>query len=208
MDLKVVGAGFGRTGTLSLKAALEQLGVGPCYHMMEVFRNPGHVEGWLAFAKGESKDITPLLENFHSVVDWPTTYVWRELYDASPKAKVILTERDPEVWYKSATDTIFRHMGNLRADLDPMRHMQGEMATILVKDKTFGGDLGKDNAIAVYKRHNEEVKRTVPKDRLLVYKGEDGWGPLCEFLGVPVPSAPYPKTNTTEEFQARVQQRA
>ncbi len=208
MDLKVIGAGFGRTGTLSLKAALEQLGVGPCYHMMEVFGNPGHVEGWLALAKGETNDWRPMLQNFHSVVDWPTTFVWRELADAFPAAKVILTERDPKVWYKSASSTIFRHMGNLRADLDPMRHMQGEMATRLVKERTFGGDLGEENAIAVYKRHNEEVKRTIPKDRLLVYSGEQGWGPLCEFLGVSVPATPYPKTNTTEEFQARTAQRA
>lgn len=207
MDLKVIGAGFGRTGTMSLKLALEQLGFGPCYHMLEVIRTPGDSEKWLAVAKGEMKDWRPILEKYQSVVDWPTTYFYKEFADAYPKAKVILTERDPKEWYKSATDTIFSTLNSSSmsaGSADPIRRAQGEMARYVVVDKTFGGSLDEANAIAVYKRHNEEVRRVIPKDRLLVYNGKQGWEPLCKFLGVPVPSTPYPKTNTTEEFQARL----
>lgn len=209
MDLKVIGAGFGRTGTLSLKAALEQLGFGPCYHMMEVFRNPGHSEKWLALGKGETKDWSDILANYQSVVDWPTTYFYREFADAYPSAKVILTERPAKEWYKSAINTIFSALSPMNddANADPMRKAQGEMARYLVVEKTFGGSLEEAHAIAVYNRHNEEVRRVIPKERLLVYNAEQGWEPLCKFLGVPVPAAPYPKTNTTEEFRARVAQR-
>ncbi len=210
MELRVIGAGFGRTGTMSLKVALEQLGLGPCYHMMEVFSHPDHSEKWTKLAKGEVTDWSPILSGYTSVVDWPTTYFYRQFAEAYPKAKVILTERDPKVWYKSTSSTIFPQVKNNLSGqtTDPLRLAQAEMANYIVFEKTFGGDLGEENAIAVYKRHNESVRHVIPKDRLLVYSGEQGWGPLCAFLGVPVPSTPYPKTNTTEEFQARTAQRA
>ena len=207
MDLKVIGAGFGRTGTLSLKAALEQLGFGPCYHMMEVFRNPGHSEAWHRIAKDESDDWRGLLANFQSVVDWPTTYFYKAFVAAYPDAKVILSvRRDGESWYKSASDTIFHGLNMARAG-DPARGAQMEMARYVVFDRTFDNDISKDHAIAVYNRHNDEVRRTIAKDKLLVYRSEEGWEPLCRFLGVAVPAAPYPKTNTTEEFRSRIAQR-
>jgi hypothetical protein len=206
MTLKVIGAGFGRTGTLSLKLALEELGLGPCYHMIEVIAHPGHDAMWLALAKGESSDWRPMLQGYASTVDWPTTYIWKELAAANPQAKIILTLRDPEAWYESAAATIFARMLDfeaLRASpdaVDPARRRHMEMINTLIVEKTFGGSLDKDNAIAVFNAHNEEVRRLVLPERLLVYETGEGWDPLCALLGVPGPATPYPKVNTTDDF--------
>ncbi len=216
MSLKVIGAGFGRTGTLSLKLALEELGLSPCYHMIEVNAHPEHDALWLALARGEASDWRPMLQGYASTIDWPTTYIWKELAAANPQAKIILTVRDPEAWYASAAATIFARMlefetlraETLRAEalrgdqaaVDPTRRRHMEMINTLIVEKTFGGSLDKDNAIAVFNAHNEEVRRLVPRKRLLVYESGEGWQPLCAFLGVPVPATPYPKVNTTEDF--------
>jgi Sulfotransferase domain len=216
MSLKVIGAGFGRTGTLSLKLALEELGLSPCYHMIEVNAHPEHDALWLALARGEASDWRPMLQGYASTIDWPTTYIWKELAAANPQAKIILTVRDPEAWYASAAATIFARMlefetlraETLRAEalrgdqaaVDPTRRRHMEMINTLIVEKTFGGSLDKDNAIAVFNAHNDEVRRLVPRKRLLVYESGDGWQPLCAFLGVPVPATPYPKVNTTGDF--------
>ena len=211
MSLKVIGAGFGRTGTLSLKLALEELGLGPCYHMIEVNAHREHDALWLALARGEASDWRPMLQGYASTVDWPTTYVWKELAAANPQAKIILTLRDPDAWYASAAATIFARMiefETLRAEalrsdpaaIDEARRRHMEMINTLIVENTFGGSLDKDNAIAVFNAHNEEVRRSVPREKLLVYEFGDGWEPLCAFLDMPVPSAPYPKVNTTEDF--------
>jgi hypothetical protein len=211
MSLKVIGAGFGRTGTLSLKLALEELGLGPCYHMIEVNAHREHDALWLALARGEASDWRPMLQGYASTVDWPTTYVWKELAAANPQAKIILTLRDPDAWYASAAATIFARMiefETLRAEalrsdpaaIDEARRRHMEMINTLIVENTFGGSLDKDNAIAVFNAHNEEVRRSVPREKLLVYESGDGWEPLCAFLDMPVPSAPYPKVNTTEDF--------
>ena len=206
MSLKVIGAGFGRTGTLSLKAALEELRLGPCYHMIEVNAHPGHDAFWLALAKGVGSDWRPMLQGYASTVDWPTTYIWKELAAANPQAKIILTLRDAETWYASAAATIFARMlefVSMRASpaaVDPVRRRHMEMINTLIVENTFGGSLAKDNAIAVFNAHNEEVRRCVPEKRLLVYESGEGWQPLCAFLDVPVPATPYPKVNTTEDF--------
>jgi len=205
MSLKVIGAGYGRTGTLSLKLALEQLGFAPCYHMMEVFSHPGHSEQWEAIARGERADWAQFLSGYKAAVDWPSVYFYRELAAAFPDAKVILTERDPEKWYASISQTIFESLTrNLDGeDVPPVRRVQAKMIKHLIGEKTFGNNLEKSHVLDVYKKHNEEVKRTIPRDRLLVYDAPDGWGPVCKFLGVAVPQTPYPRTNSTEEFRAR-----
>jgi Sulfotransferase domain len=209
MTLKVIGAGFGRTGTLSLKSALDELGLGPCYHMVGTRANPEHDTMWLALAKGEASDWRPMLNGYASTVDWPTTYFWKDLAAANPDAKIILTLRDPEVWYRSAAATIFARMLEfeaLRADSDSVdearrRHM--EMVNTIVVEKTFGGSLDKDHAIQVFNAHNGDVRRSVPREKLLVYESGEGWDPLCDFLGLPVPATPYPKVNTTGDFVSR-----
>jgi hypothetical protein len=210
MTLKVIGAGFGRTGTLSLKSALDELGLGPCYHMVETHAHPEHDAMWLALAKGEASDWRPMLKGYASTVDWPTTYFWRDLAAANPDAKIILTLRDPEAWYRSAAATIFARMLEfeaLRSDptaaVDEARRRHMEMVNTIVIEKTFGGSLDKAHAIQVFNAHNEDVRRSVPSERLLVYEPGEGWEPLCDFLNIPVPDTPYPKVNTTGDFVSR-----
>jgi hypothetical protein len=215
MPLKVIGAGFGRTGTMSLKLALEQLGFGPCYHMAEVMTRPGHDTMWLALAKGEASDWRPILEGFNATVDWPSTYFWRRLAADNPDAKIILTRRDPEAWYRSAATTIFARMlefETLRAGsgaeaigLVRRRHM--EMVNTIIVNDTFGGSLDKENAIRVFTAHNAAVCREVPPERLLIYEAGQGWEPLCRFLGVAVPEAPYPRMNSTDDFATQFPKR-
>ena len=209
MTLKVIGAGFGRTGTLSLKSALDELGLGPCYHMVETRAHPEHDTMWLALANGDASDWRPMLEGYASTVDWPTTYFWKQLAAENPDAKIILTLRDPDAWYRSAAATIFARMLEfeaLRSDpaavVDEARRRHMEMVNTIV-EKTFGGSLDKAHAIQVFNAHNEGVRRSVPSERLLVYEPGEGWEPLCDFLGLPVPATPYPKVNTTGDFVSR-----
>ena len=144
-----------------------------------------------------------------SAVDWPSAYFWRELSAMHPDAKIILTERDAEAWYKSFSSTILEFMQ--RGDdgiTEPLILAQRKMGRFLLNQTLFGGRFDKEHVIEVYKKSNDAVRREVPKDKLLVFDAPDGWGPLCAFLGVPVPETPYPLTNTTEEFRARAAARA
>ena len=152
----------------------------------------------------------PILKGYASTVDWPTTYFWRDLAAANPDAKIILTLRDPDAWYRSAAATIFARMLEfeaLRSDpaavVDEARRRHMEMVNTIVVEKTFGGSLDKAHAIQVFNAHNEGVRRSVPSERLLVYEPGEGWEPLCDFLGLPVPATPYPKVNTTGDFVSR-----
>ena len=204
MTLKVIGAGFGRTGTLSLKSALDELGLGPCYHMVETRAHPEHDTMWLALAKGEASDWRPMLKGYASTVDWPTTYFWKQLAAANPDAKIILTLRDPEAWYRSAAATIFARMLEfeaLRADPDAlsMKRAAGTWRWSIPSSwrRPSAARSTRTHAIQVFNAHNEDVRRSVPRERLLVYESGEGWEPLCDFLGLPVPATPYPKVNTT-----------
>jgi hypothetical protein len=211
MSLKVIGAGLGRTGTLSLKYALEQLGFGPCYHMIETREHPGHDALWLALARGKSDNWHAILDGYAATVDWPAIMIWKALAAAYPQAKVILTVRDPERWYESASNTIFARMREFEAALaagnaeaiDPARRAHMRMVNAAVVAKSFGGNLDREHAIQVFNAHTNEVRRTIPAERLLIYEPGQGWGPLCRFLGVPMPETPYPKVNTTDDFAAR-----
>ena len=196
MPLSVIGAGFGRTGTMSLKLALDQLGFGPCYHMTEVFKNPEASGYWEAAADGEPVDWEEVFAGYGSTVDWPSATFYRRLADAYPNAKVILTERDPEAWFESTQATIFsRH---IRDDTDDEWQ---RMFLKVIGDLFDRRMTDKDKLIEVYNRHNEEVRRTIAPERLLVYQVSEGWGPLCAFLGVDVPDEPMPKVNSTDEFR-------
>jgi sulfotransferase family protein len=196
MPLSVIGAGFGRTGTMSLKLALDQLGFGPCYHMTEVFKNPKASGYWEAAADGKPVDWEEVFAGYRSSVDWPGATFYKQLADVYPEAKVILTVRDPEAWFESTQATIFsRHF---RDDTqDPWQRMVLKVISDLFDRQMTD----KAKLIAVYKRHNEEVRRTIASERLLVYDVAQGWEPLCRFLGVEVPSEPMPKVNSTEEFR-------
>jgi len=204
MALRIIGAGFGRTGTLSIKVALETLGFGPCYHMVEVIRKPEHAPLWRAAAAGESMDWNEIFAGYAATVDWPGCYFWRELSEVYPDARVLLSLRDPERWYQSAHDTIFPAM--LRADspdLPPAVAAQATMAREIVLERTFGGRFeDRAHAIGVYERHNQSVRESIAADRLLVYEAAQGWEPLAHFLGCPVPDEPFPRVNTSEQFRS------
>lgn len=209
MALSVIGAGFGRTGTLSLKGALEQIGFGPCYHMLEVMKIKSASGDWYQAACGDDMDWDAVFEGYNATVDWPSCTFYRELADTYPEAKVILTVRDPKRWYESAINTIFTSMQLDMPGAPPSIQAQMKMARKLIAENTFGGDLGDEgNAIAVFNAHIEDVKSTIPAERLLVYEVAEGWEPLCAFLDVPVPDTPFPKVNTTEDFRAMIAARA
>lgn len=201
MTLSVIGAGFGRMGTLSLKLALEELGFAPCHHMTEVFANPHQAPQWHAAARGEAVDWDALLKGYKALVDWPGCHFWRELAAHFPQAKVVLSTRDHERWYESMANTIFRAVGSELPPEGPARDVL-QMASYVVRDRTFGGNLDKAHVLDVLAAHEAEVKRAIPAHRLLVFNVAEGWDPLCRFLGVPVPETPFPRTNSTEEFQA------
>jgi hypothetical protein len=199
MALSVIGAGFGRTGTLSLKLALEQLGLGPCYHMVEVFKAPASIGWWSAAADGEA-DWARIFDGYRSAVDWPTATFYKELAEAYPEAKVILTERDPESWYASTQATIFAR--DVPADeTDPFPAMVRKVIYRLFDYRMHD----KDHVISVYKAHNARVREVIAPDRLLVYHVSEGWEPLCSFLGAAVPQSPMPKVNERENFGAHIQ---
>jgi hypothetical protein len=199
MTLQVVGAGFGRTGTVSLKLALEKLGFAPCHHMSEVFQHQEQVPFWDRAAQGETMNWDDVFSSYRASCDWPSCAFYKELADFYPQAKVILTLRDPQSWFKSVSATI---MGAMRKPEHGPGILPGIFAPLIIGENTFGNDFREAHMIDVFERHNEEVKRTIPADRLLVFEAREGWGPLCEFLGKPVPDMPYPKANSTDEFLA------
>lgn len=197
--LKVIGAGFGRTGTLSLKHALEELGSGPCYHMSELFDKPHVDEQWDAIVSGGPADWPTIFKGYQATVDWPACSFYKELMQVYPNAKVLLTVRDPEKWYESVASTIYRvsHMNP-----DHARTPHGHMVRTLIWQGTFDNRFeDKDYAIGVFLRHNEEVKQHVSAEKLLVYNVKEGWEPLCAFLEVPVPAGkPFPHDNDRANF--------
>ena len=201
--MEVIGAGFGRTGTMLLKVALEQLGFGPCYHMIEIFEHRDHVPLWEAAARGETVDWEEMFAGYRATVDWPGCSFYKELMEAYPNAKVLLSVRALDNWYESARNTIYTTLDI--PDPPPGRRVVDK----LVWEQTFGGDFeDRQHAIEVFEQHNEEVKKQVPPARLLVYEVREGWEPLCEFLGVEVPKdMPFPRLNDTESFNQRIQQR-
>ena len=202
MSLSVIGAGFGRTGTLSLKSALETLGVGPCYHMIEVHANTDHASIWEAAATGADTDWQSLLQNYSSIVDWPGCYFWKELADFYPNSKVLLSVRDPEKWYLSVTNTIYQLLSQPLPNEKSDGFTQRSMTQKIILEKTFDNRFeDKDYAISVYEKHIQTVQNTIPADRLLTFNVAEGWSPLCEFLNVAVPDSDFPRVNSTEEFQ-------
>lgn len=207
--LRVIGAGFGRTGTYSLKAALEQLGFGPTYHMAEVFEHPEHIPFWQAVGDGATPDWDRLFNGYSSAVDWPASAFYRQLMDTYPEAKVILTVREPEQWHKSGVDTIFPTPDRSREEVElPELRAQREMSRTIIWDGIFNGQvLDRNHAMDVFVRHNRAVQEYVPAGRLLVYNVQEGWEPLCTFLGVPVPDEAFPRLNDTESFNERRQAR-
>lgn len=202
MSLQIIGSGFGRTGTMSTKIALEQLGFGPCHHMVEVMGNPAQPAYWAAHAAGEDVDWAEVFAGYKAQVDFPGAAVWHELSIAFPDAKVIHTERPEDDWWTSYSATINKFWLH-RKSLDlppPIAAIFETMDKILVQG-LFGGT-DRESALAAYRRNNQKVRDTIAADRLLVFTPSDGWAPLCAFLGVPAPGSEFPRSNARDEFWA------
>lgn len=216
MPLKIIGAGVGRTGTHSLKLALEELGFGPTYHMEElIMHNPQNIKYWLDAKNGKQVDWEEVFNGFQSAVDLPTFFFYKELMKVYPNAKVILTTRDPESWYKSFGDTIIHNSSptfgqilsmsvrmpfnkKLRQQMNVFKWAGGYLKEFFPR-----GFQNKEAALKFFNDWNQNVVASVPKEKLLVYDVKEGWEPFCKFLGIPVPSKPFPHSNTTAEFLGR-----
>jgi sulfotransferase family protein len=205
--LRVVGAGMPRTGTMSLRVALEHLLGGTCYHMSALFeRQNVDVPTWLSAVRGEQVDWSAIFTGCTAAIDWPASVFWRELAAAYPDALVVLSTRNAaESWWRSVDATVWR-VARAPALVTEDRQWI-EMITGLIA-RVFGPDWDDPaSAMATYERHNDEVRRAVPPDRLLEWSAADGWGPLCRRLGLPVPAEPFPRVNTTDEFVGRIEGR-
>jgi hypothetical protein len=213
--MKLIGAGMPRTGTLTQKMSLEMLGLGPCYHMVNVLADLEQAELWDQALAGEPR-WEEIFNGFQSTVDWPGGYFYRELAEFYPDAKVLLSVRDPESWERSMRQTVWsvrngesliRLLSSAQACVNPQWRGFLKMIDGLLwqGEGTFAGvNTEPQQMIERMERHNAEVQATIPPERLLVWKVTDGWEPLCEFLGVPVPGVPVPHINDRTEFLNRI----
>jgi Sulfotransferase domain len=213
--MEVIGAGLGRTGTTSLKKALEILGYGPTYHTREIFREPDRLAHWETAVGGGKVDWPTVFAGYRSTVDWPAAAFWRELAEEYPDARIILTDRDPQEWYTSCARTIFisyrpgPHWKALRALMRiPLMAADKRLRNFRqVFDGVFRRHFGdrpissRAAAVEVFEEHLRAVRAEIPADRLLEYRVTEGWVPLCAFLGVPVPDRPFPYENDRRTWQ-------
>jgi hypothetical protein len=205
MALQIIGAGLGRTGTLSLKAALERLGYGRCYHMIEVLKAPERGRHWLGGSRTGTHDWDAIFRGYRSALDWPTAFHWRELVERYPDARVLLSLRDADRWHDSMMNTLYPVMTADPPEQMPETLVDFHRAMVeLILEQTFQGRLAdRTFAMRVFEEHNRAVVEAVPASRLLVYRPGDGWEPVCRFLDVPVPDDDFPHRNDTAEYRAR-----
>jgi hypothetical protein len=201
MSLRVIGPGFGRTGTSSLKIALEHLEYGPAHHMFEVRDNgPTQLPLWEDIAAGGRPDWDEVFDGYNAQVDWPGARYWRELAAHYPDAKLILTVRDPDEWFDSVSATILPFLAGTPNHPDPVRRV-AVMADKLINQGVFNGRMAeRAHATRVFRDHIDEVRSSFGADRLLTFDVSEGWGPLCSFLGKSVPAISFPQLNSSRQF--------
>ncbi|MEM7173554.1 MAG: sulfotransferase family protein [Pseudomonadota bacterium] len=199
MAINIIGVGVGRTGSYSLKLALEELNFGPCHHMEEVASNlPVQLPLWQAALAGRP-DWPSIYSGYNSAVDWPTARFFRELNAFYPEAKFILGYRDSRRWAESFSETIYKLLSEADQAPDHL-HDWLAMAGEIVAQTGIPAGADVDALEAAFIKHGEAVKAAIPANRLLVHEVKQGWEPLCAFLGVPVPDKPFPKTNNRSDF--------
>lgn len=199
--MRVIGSGLGRTGTRSLKEALELLLGAPCYHMMECFAHPEHSAQWHRAITGRDVDFDQLLEGYVATVDWPAAACWKQLAETYPDAVILHSERPADAWFRSADRTIFEGFKKPRSEWDaPGTNDWWDMAVTMFEG--FTPDfLDRDAAMAAVEAWNADVRATAPADRLVIWETGAGWEPICDALDLPVPDEPFPHTNTTAQFR-------
>ena len=208
MTIKVIGAGFGRTGTLSLKHALERLGFEKAHHMLEVAKSREQIDHWTAIAKGDPVDWDRVFDGFQSTTDFPACVYYKELCTTYPDAKVILSVRDEDRWHTSVINTILPVSKSVPSWLlfllRPQKRLLEAINTIVWQNTFHGKASDPDYAKQIFREHNQAVIKQVPADRLLVFEAQDGWEPLCRFLEVPIPEEEYPHLNDTAQMQKSI----
>jgi hypothetical protein len=198
--MKLIGAGFGRSGTMSLKAALEQIGYGPCYHMKITMFRYLHMRFFMRAWEKRKVNWKKFYRGYNSVVDWPSCSFYKDLMAEFPDARVILNVRDPESWYDSMKETIYAIVP--RFPFWFPRAIKRIHSEIIWSGDLKGVFEDREKCLEVYRQHIEDVKRTVPAERLFVYNVREGWKPLCEFLDVPVPEGKlFPHINDRKSFR-------
>lgn len=216
MAIKVIGVGGPRTGTATLKEALEIIGFGKCYHMEWLFNHQEDLKYWHELFDTGTTNFDRLFDGFQSTVDFPGYLNYQALFKQYPTAKFVLNDRDPEAWYESAKHTVHsvtpqtftQKLKMLRKMIFSRRFRRLAQSFRLVekylwKGKYNGEFQNKEKTIARYKAFQEEVINTIPAEQLLVYKVSDGWEPLCEFLEVPIPEEVFPHKNKRKNFQEK-----
>tara|TARA_R110000868_G_scaffold22354_40_gene91707 strand:- start:5262 stop:5897 length:636 start_codon:yes stop_codon:yes gene_type:complete len=202
MTLKIVGAGFGRTGTYSLKAGLEQLGFGPCHHMSNVINDPDQIARWSKAASGKP-DLNRIFQGFSSAVDFPVAAFWQEAMADWPDARVILSYRDAEDWYESFSQTILPLVLD-KASWPQKSRPWFEMLEMIIIGKALHGRTDREGILTAYRANEQAVRDLVRTGRALIFDAADGWSPLCSFLGADLPATAYPQTNARTDFFASV----
>jgi len=199
MEMKVIGLGLGRTGTYSLKTALEQVGLGPCHHMERVAQNmPVQLPLWNALLENPT-NFEAAYEGMQSAVDWPTAAFYKELYQHYPNAKFILTHRSKESWAESFGSTIYKLLSDRENAPAPIQEWLNMVVKVIEKTG-FSMGLDFEGLAERYEAHNKAVRELIPDGQLLVYQVKEGWEPLCKFLNVEAPTMDFPRTNNREEF--------
>jgi len=202
MALSVIGVGYGRTGTMSLKLALEELGYGPCHHMEDVFNNPTQVPAWRAAIAGEPVDWDQVYDGYSATTDWPGAGFSKELADHFPDAKIILTARNVDSWWESYSSTIMKYLVELPEEgLPPHIDAMARSVIDMLSNKLFKSGIDDEQAAkAAYQDHVNHMTTAYADGRVLSFDVKDGWATLCEFLGKPVPDGDFPRANNSEEF--------
>ena len=214
-NLCLIGAGFGRTGTSSLKAALKVLYGRPCYHMSEVL-DRDHMGFWIRAARKQVSidEYTTMFKPYAATVDCPASLFWRDIYEAHPNAKIILSVRDADRWFESCEKTVFRTDFTTHRDMPlgifAISHLvpywrRFSLMSRLTWGPLFKDDFSRDSCVRAFEEWNADVKQACPPDKLLVFDVKEGWGPLCKFLDLPIPSTPFPHLNDSVSFQRIIQ---
>ncbi len=195
--LQVICLGLFRCATHSMKVALEILGYDKCYHFFEFMERPQDEKTINELCEGKSPDLKELFKGCKSVSDVPMALFYKELYNQYPNAKFILNTRDAEKWYSSSLETVY-YDGK-----PPFISHTVTFCNYMWESYFEGQFTNKEKAIEIFNKHFDDVRKTIPKEKLLEFNVVDGWEPLCKFLNVDVPKEEFPKSNSTDDFKKK-----